>query len=444
MKGFPRKILLLAVIMLLVVNALALDQEKIRGKRVHLWGEIWKGVEDYVTYFSGDLTQRAIFAYSLISNWIKDMAYLTFDDIQDHVLRNPLLDNPDVSRLIYYFVRILEPLYVAALILIGMYLIFFSGSPATRVIMKSAFLRLILSLIFVSLSLPIIKTLLMLSHSMTLGIIALGPADLGSIHYESIAYVLDKIQNMMVGDVLIGIPLMMFVLLLACGFFMLLMARYFLVIVFSALFPIAIFLLGFSPTRGVGRALLKHTFYWVFLPVSFALFLVMATVGENMLIAIIPELRDFYIAGTLSLILSPLAMLYVTQHLDTVFVSSSKRLSKLERRVIAGGEEPTAEALEEEEILKREVSGEVEFEAEAFKELNLEITPSKIRVSGKPGETSITQITVKNTGETILRDVTLQDIDLEDKGIRMRFIPSRFTLRKGEYKIINIEVTIRE
>ncbi|MCK4491654.1 MAG: hypothetical protein KAU03_03465, partial [Candidatus Altiarchaeales archaeon] len=343
--------------MLLIVNTGAVDWGGIEGKRVHLWGEIWKGVEDYVTYFSGDLNQRAIFAYSLISNWIKNIVYLSYDDVQDHVLRNPLLDNPNVSRLIYYFVRILEPLYVAALILIGMYLIFFSGSPATRVIMKSAFLRLILSLIFVSLSLPIIKTLLTLSHSMTLGIIALGPADLGSIHNESIVYVLDKIQNLMVGDVLVGIPLMMFVLLLACGFFMLLMARYFLVIVFSALFPIAIFLLGFTPTRGVGRSLLKHTFYWVFLPVSFALFLVMTTIGENMIIAIIPELRDFYISGTLSLILSPLAMAYATQRLDRVFVSSFKRLSTLEGRVIAGGEELTAESLEEEKILKREVSG---------------------------------------------------------------------------------------
>lgn len=265
-----------------------------------------------------------------LPQWLVNLRDACYDNLHDLLLMNPDICHPLIADLKHYFITLLEPLCVTAILFIALYLIFLSGSPGGRARAKSWFVRLVLGMVLITLSQPILLLLLGLSHGLTSGILALGPVDMIGIHKASIDYMKDKLMIFGRDEPSLGIPFLMFGFLLSIGVVMTLFIRHFVLLLLAILFPVAIFFYLFKPLRPIGTMLLKQVFFWVFLPVGYAIALVVIAIGEQGIIAIIPELADIvHLSGTLLLIISPLVMLGIMNWIALFAISSSLLLEPL-------------------------------------------------------------------------------------------------------------------
>jgi hypothetical protein len=321
------------------------------AEKVPLWKELWEGVFDPVVYFLGTFIQRVLLIYNSVSRDIHGIINITYGNLERFLLLNPNLDN--ISYLTKYFISILEPLYVTAIIFLGIYIIFLSGSPLGRAKAKASLIKLFFSMIIITISPLILKVLFSISHGLTQNILSLGPMTFIELHKNSVLYSLDMVQKVGIANIPVAIPFIFFSFLLVLGFFLIVIARYFLVLLLSVLFPLAIFSYSFSLTRNTGKILIMQLFFWTFLPLSFAIALVAIAFGENIFHSLIYELWSFDLAGTIALILSPIGMFYATKWLGKVAVKISENFSSsIEERMI-----PELRELEEHEPLSE---GEIE------------------------------------------------------------------------------------
>ena len=111
-------------------------------------------------------TLRIIFAY-----FVQWGFFSKYADICDHlpelILMNPKImiaddrgnyyGNPPMEQLVDAFIRITQPFYVLAIMLVAFYLLFVSGSPLGRARAKSSLIRLVISMGVIVLTIPIIQ-----------------------------------------------------------------------------------------------------------------------------------------------------------------------------------------------------------------------------------------------------------------------------------------------
>ena len=173
-------------------------------------------------------------------------------------MKPKILHNPDpssVSPLMQSYLNLLHPIFVVSIIIVSFYLIFMSGSPGGRAQAKNMFLKLLLTMVLVSLSLEIFKILLGISEALTLKITASvtdGSMDFGPM--QTFTFFGVRVMFQMVGiwvDIAIGL-------------------RYMLVLIFAALFPLTIFLYFFempiigTMTKETGAKLWRYTIGAIF------------------------------------------------------------------------------------------------------------------------------------------------------------------------------------
>lgn len=183
-----------------------------------------------------------------------------------------------MNKVIYF----LEPLYVTFILIIGIYLIFLSGTPEGRAKAKYSLQWLILSMCVITLS-PFILTLLFsISHALTQNILSQTPENSQEIFSEVILYIL-KIGNESISMLEThSFVFMILPYLLIEGIVLMLNIRYFVVLSLSVLFPFSIMLYSFLPTRRLGRLLTEQTLIWIFSQIIIALVFLVIAVGINL------------------------------------------------------------------------------------------------------------------------------------------------------------------
>lgn len=238
-----------------------------------------------------------------------------FRNIDRVILKNPSLTLSTTRDLMNRFISILEPMYVTAILILGLYLIFFSGSPKNRAKAKSALLWSILGMCIITVSPYILMLLFDISEALTLSVLSWAPVDATTHFTHPVEYIFgmgaDIIRHRVRGGV--ERPAIIFFLIayaLLMGTFLILELRYFLVALFSVAFPFTIFLYSLKPTKGIGRLMMEQTMLWTLAQAATALVFV--------IVAICMELADLTtimtIPNGLKLImeLAGLVMLMVT------------------------------------------------------------------------------------------------------------------------------------
>jgi hypothetical protein len=172
-----------------------------------------------------------------------------------------------VDKLVPFFMDILVPLYVIALMFTAGYFVVKSTNPRGRARAKMMLFKLLFSMFLVSLSPMIFQFLLDLQSMITEMILKEGISVSDAERIRS---------NFTVGAA--GALCLMIFILYKIGWVAVCVSilRYILLVLFAVLFPLLLFLYFFDLTRGWGRKYIKMTITWIFTPVVQAFFLVLA------------------------------------------------------------------------------------------------------------------------------------------------------------------------
>jgi hypothetical protein len=241
-------------------------------------------------------------------------------NINGLILDNPTLYQQDMQRVTDYFISLLQPLYVTIIIVIGIYLMFFSGSPAGRAKAKSSLWIAIFAIGLITASPHMLMLFFSISKSVTLLVLSLAPVDTEGPFIHAADYMVKKGMFIMshsgadysMGDERGGIPILLATYLIFEGILLLLKLRFYMVAVLAMILPFTITLYAFIPTRNIGKLLTEQTILWTLTQVAMAIVLIVIAIGINLTESItsftVTEYLRFMmeIAGLIMLIVTPL------------------------------------------------------------------------------------------------------------------------------------------
>ncbi|ODS42924.1 MAG: hypothetical protein MSIBF_06595 [Candidatus Altiarchaeales archaeon IMC4] len=244
-----------------------------------------------------------------------DSFYLNFKDMIK--LSPSIPDRPETDgtkRLMLFFVHVLQPIFVIAIIFVGVYIIFASASIKGRAKAKGVLTNLLLGMLLIGLSPFILKAMAFTSHYMASAV--LEPTI--NVHLEDVyattlkgwLFVLKYDAAKQINPEYALVYGFMAVIL-ATGPMMVMAIRYIVVVFFSVIFPITLFLYFFKPTRGIGRTMLEQTILWNFISVIEALMLVIALYAVDLGRAFPGEL-PFYVAMTTLILLTVAPLIFIS------------------------------------------------------------------------------------------------------------------------------------
>lgn len=242
-------------------------------------------------------------------------------NINGLVSANPNPYEPQTQKVAGFFIYLLEPLYVTAILAIGIYLLFVSGSPGARTQAKKHLLILLVAMALVSVSLPAASIILDLSKAATLQILSIAPVDTQAPFNHASNYLLEigthittheMESGYTAGVERAGTPILFGSYALLETILLALNLRYYIVAVLIMMLPATITLYAFLPTRGIGRLLAENTLLWITSQAAIALVLIVVAVGveltNNITTYSVPSgLRFIYeLAGLVILAITPL------------------------------------------------------------------------------------------------------------------------------------------
>ena len=256
------------------------------------------------------------------------------DHLPELILMNPKImiadnngnyyGNPPMEDLVNAFIRLTQPFYVLAIMLVAFYLLFVSGSPLGRARAKASLIRLVLSMGLIVLTIPIIQLCLDISEIITGSVLNMQDVSPGISILKETIY---GLWNNFLGAITIGywnsVYLLMFSGVMFFIPFMLIALRYFMVIYFTALFPITVLLYAFYFTRSMGGHLFRETFRWIFIQPLYALILAAISVSAVSMPLITSDKSaqmGFGLAGFMVLMIAPLIVVKVMDWLAMLMI----------------------------------------------------------------------------------------------------------------------------
>ena len=301
-------------------NPLNVASGWIKGKASGLSMKYWRS-GSLLTKDVRDVGQAAfLLLVCLVILW--DATHDLEDNIQSHILQNPPIYSEGFKSMFGFFVSMIQPFYIIAIIITAFYIMFVSDSYVRRSKAKSLLGKLVAGLIITSFSLPILWMLFGMSESVTKSILNQGLADRAIEEYTATMWTsyfmlaaslaaanLPQVSTFfkglrreirwsakLPGGSPVGFdkkgvktwknfwntvkikgklsrttPFLMFFTVLFGGLYTLISIRYVMVTLLSLLFPLMIFFMSFDMTRRVGRIMLEQTILITILQVFYAI-----------------------------------------------------------------------------------------------------------------------------------------------------------------------------
>ena len=241
------------------------------------FGKVGMYLKEFTTYFADMLSRVILFIFMYFMIEDEDMFY---NNIEEGVMSNPSL-SPGVENVLGIFIGMLQPIYILAIVMTALYLLFMQSSIEGRAKAKSLLSKLIVSLTVISLSLPILTASMAVSESLTGTILNL-------VDLEMIQEILhDGLYGSWCLMTRLGIlhselAAAFYVILFSLGMwgpYMVVGLRHIMLVFLFMLFPISITLYSFSLSRGIGRRMLELTIVLLFIQVFMAVTVLAISVG---------------------------------------------------------------------------------------------------------------------------------------------------------------------
>ena len=278
-------------------------------------------------------------SYSILYTVTTDLS----NNMTTYILQNPPVYSEGFRSMIGFFISLIQPFYILAIILTAFYIMFVSDSYVRRSRAKSMLAKLVVGLIITSFSLPILWTFFGLSEAVTSSILNQGMVDRAIDEYN---HAIRKTYSMMFYSVILGnverinvfirglpsetawstpgrsggsveytrrwavnwknfvkvvkikgtlervTPFLMLFTVLFGGLYVLISIRYVMTMIWVLLFPLMVFFLSFNMTRRVGRTMMEQTILWTVLQVFYA---VIFTVVGAALTILPPKMYSAYV-----------------------------------------------------------------------------------------------------------------------------------------------------
>jgi hypothetical protein len=254
-------------------------------------------------------------------------AYKNIDEI---ILDNPSMDAA-TGAILNLFAGYMLYLYDTALISLGIYMLFVSGSPQSRSKAKASFILLLLSMGINSLSPHILNTMFSLSHALAQNVFSYATVDVDAPYTNAANYLLDLSLGVIGGkddsSAIAsmpgsgvegpGITLLLLTYVFLEATLLALKMRFFVLAILAAFFPVTILLYALAPTQRLGRFLASQTVLWTFSQVAMALVLVTVAVGVKIAgsVTTVRLSADYLfimeVTGLIFLMLTPLAVMFL-------------------------------------------------------------------------------------------------------------------------------------
>lgn len=239
-------------------------------------------------------------------------------------------ENQMIGSKVHFFIRLLAPFYLLALLFLAVYLMFTASSPQGRAKAKGSLLRLILSVGFIIFTIPIVQAFLDISLYITRFIIDVNPMNM-ELALEVLRTSLAHIWWHMAWKLpffayWLMVFLLLFTLVVSLLPFIVIGMRFFMIIVFTMLFPVGIFLYSLHFTQGIGKSIIKQTIYWISIQPLMTLILAVIGIAYTPLHAVVPDgslETGFGLAGFLALGAAPLIMVGVLNWLEILAITFS-------------------------------------------------------------------------------------------------------------------------
>jgi len=243
-------------------------------------------------------------------------------NINNLILENPAVYDQSIQKVMGYFVSILQPLYITAIIVAGIYLMFFSGSPGGRAKAKASLWIAIIGIALITASPHILAIFFGVSKAVTLLVLSHSPVNTEEPFVHATDYMLEKAMRIMAykgpsqyttGEETAGVAFLLVPYLILEAIFFTLKLRFYIVAILAITLPLTVTLYAFMPTRRLGKLMAEQTILWTFAQVAMAAVLTIIAIGMNLTTSITsfevtPALRFIMeLSGLLMLMLSPFA-----------------------------------------------------------------------------------------------------------------------------------------
>ena len=306
-KGIGTKPLALAIILLLLVNLSIVQVSAAKPKASELLSPLADEAVKYV--WKGSIIAMA-------TN-MKNFFYSLYDNMLLLILANPPI--AAVKGFMGFFINLVQPFYILAIVLLGFQLIFVASSPKERAEIKTLFGWFLASLMLVSLSPYLLVMLMGISNMLTTLILGIADPNLGIQAVKGGTDVLFdtfKVLNWvhMTGGVEIGILHFGFMKLL----YFIMILRYMMVGFWGILFPVTVFFYSVKPFRDMGKNMFAQTIMWIFMQVAWAIGLIAIAVSFASIQQVYPQfpLMYIYLASFFLFFASPMIILGIMDWLS--------------------------------------------------------------------------------------------------------------------------------
>lgn len=249
------------------------------------------------------------------------------------LLMNPDVMDPLLFNITKYFVAVLGPVFVAIMLVSGIYLIFFSASPASRAKVKNNLPLVVAAMILVVVSPHIMNIIFYISESLTKSatnmlINNILPKNMDNpmlilLPYgegNPVEYLMEKVRQITWYSSEASMPFLLISAFLLFSLLLVVVARYLIVSAYVIIFPLTITLYLITYTRGIGRRLMEQTLAWIFIQAVEAVVLLIM-VGLISLAAashVIEILVMFRMAALIILLAAPVfALIFLRDFLPT-------------------------------------------------------------------------------------------------------------------------------
>lgn len=327
--GTGRKKRILMISLTLILCFMVMNGSAILPAIKALW-EMKKFIEEVFRAVS-DIIVRLLYSY-VLKLAVFDRLQDNYDHFPETLLLNPqLLDESGgeftgkttVENLVNFSIRMTQPFYMLAIVLIAFYLLFVSGSPLGRARAKSSLIKLVISMGFILLTVPIMQLFLDISECLTGNILNLVDVKQGTDALkDAISALYWQFQLTVALSFWNAMYLLLFAGIMFFSVLLLLAMRYFLIIFFTILFPLTVFFFAFYFTRRIGAQLFKQSLSWIFIQPLMAFLLVAISVAAQSM----PMMDDpavsvsFGLAGFLALLVSPLIVTNIMDWLAMLMI----------------------------------------------------------------------------------------------------------------------------
>jgi len=234
---------------------------------------------------------------------VYDVFMTVFDNMWDPATQRGLLvANPPMLAIrgfMEFFINMLLPFYVLAIILTGGYVIFVSQSPEERARAKFWLGKLVIGMALITISPMIMEVALHLSTEFTKLILGLGDANLAiettRVGIENFWQIFTTLTRRVLGHRAIGgISMALFCFSFLFIIYMFIVFRYVVIGLLAVLFPVSLFLYSFQPTKDIGKSLLDQTFVWIFMQFAWAVGLIVIGISIATIPAVNPDFPIYY------------------------------------------------------------------------------------------------------------------------------------------------------